>query len=658
MTTAAREIGTLVVVVLKANHLPNKRHIGKQDPYCAVTFDGQTRRTKAIKKGGQHPEWDEEIRFQLYEDDEELSQAEPTTSGTPPPLPPKSDQPSKIKGGMFMKVAAYADDAREPDLIGEGLVDLTEVITKGESDEWYTLTYKDRFAGKVYLEMTLYSNEPEPPKKKKTAILTNNGEYIGPGVFVEESSAGVTNRIVSSSMIQDHNRRQSDSYSIRPSSSLAQLDLYQTPYEQNQSVDSITRNFGEFGVSNSNRRETLPSSGSSYRSTSSMGLSTVSSQSSLYEPTESAFRPVTPNGPVPYPVDYDSVQPQPSSYRPPPPVRKARYSVPTSSSGFVPLSNSGSVLHNSTSSVFNVPPPNGNYPPPPSQTPMSAPYNPSSVMYDTGIHHVPSQTPLPPNGTSLGSYDAGGYPTALSQAPFPNSYTSHLPHLHSFDNGPTIPLTDSYTYPQQGTFSIPPPPPLSSQLAPASPSTPVEAYTGYTVPSPSRDQIGSSNGSRPLPPQPHGVPPPPPPFPLDQQQFGTYNNSYINPPGQVGGNGYASVPPPPPIPSPQSQSPLNGSPQSHFSSEGRISSVPSKNLPVPPPPHMPNRRVSLPQPPIHANSYPPLPQPPSDFRGIPPLQISHIQSFYPGPPPRPPTQPSYHHESTSQFQNAYHVYQG
>lgn len=75
----------------------------------------------------------------------------------------------------MMKVACYADDAREPDLIGEGLVDLTEVITKGESDgalnltsklwivtysflEWYTLTYKDRFAGKVYLEMTLYSN--------------------------------------------------------------------------------------------------------------------------------------------------------------------------------------------------------------------------------------------------------------------------------------------------------------------------------------------------------------------------------------------------------------------------------------------------------------------------------------------------------------------
>ncbi|KAJ3790544.1 C2 domain-containing protein, partial [Lentinula aff. detonsa] len=328
MATAPREIGTLVVVVLKANHLPNKRHIGKQDPYCAVTFGGQTRRTKAIKKGGQHPEWDEEIRFQLYEDDQEPSEVELVTGGTPPPLPPKNDKSLRIKGGMFMKLAAYADDAREPDLIGEGLVDLTEVITKGESDEWYTLTYKDRFAGKVYLEMTLYSNEPEPPKKKAASILTNNSEYIGPGVFVEESSAGATNRIVSASMTQDHNRRQSDSYSLRPSSSLAQLDLYQAPYEQNQSVDSLTRNFGEFGVSNGRRRETLPSSVNSYRSTSSTGLSTVSSRSSLYEPNGSTFRPVTPNG-QPYPGEYDPLPLQPSSYRPPPPVRKTRYSIPT-----------------------------------------------------------------------------------------------------------------------------------------------------------------------------------------------------------------------------------------------------------------------------------------------------------------------------------------
>lgn len=36
-----------------------------------------------------------------------------------------------------MKIACYADDPREPDLIGETEVDLTEVLTKGETDGWF-----------------------------------------------------------------------------------------------------------------------------------------------------------------------------------------------------------------------------------------------------------------------------------------------------------------------------------------------------------------------------------------------------------------------------------------------------------------------------------------------------------------------------------------
>ena len=55
--------------------------------------------------------------------------------GTPPPPPPKDDKKRKtIKGGKTMKLACYADDPREPDLIGEAEVDLTEVLTKGETD--------------------------------------------------------------------------------------------------------------------------------------------------------------------------------------------------------------------------------------------------------------------------------------------------------------------------------------------------------------------------------------------------------------------------------------------------------------------------------------------------------------------------------------------
>lgn len=101
-------------------------------------MNGEKRRTKAVKRGGQHPEWDEEVRFTLYEDVEDELQRTAHGGGTPPPPPPKGDKEKvhqkKIKGGKILKVSCYADDPREPDLIGETTVDLTEVLTKGETD--------------------------------------------------------------------------------------------------------------------------------------------------------------------------------------------------------------------------------------------------------------------------------------------------------------------------------------------------------------------------------------------------------------------------------------------------------------------------------------------------------------------------------------------
>lgn len=166
MSHTPRLVGTLIVVVLKAvsyppwpyspqlsegadsahanallqKNLPNKRHIGKQDPYCVLKLANETRRTKAIKRGGQHPEWDEEVRFELFEDiEDELART--AGGGSPPPPPPKDEanhrarsKERKIKGGKTMSVSCYADDLREPELIGEGTVDLTEALTKGETD--------------------------------------------------------------------------------------------------------------------------------------------------------------------------------------------------------------------------------------------------------------------------------------------------------------------------------------------------------------------------------------------------------------------------------------------------------------------------------------------------------------------------------------------
>lgn len=99
-----------------------------------VAINGEKQRTKVIKRGGQHPEWDEEIRFTLYEDDTEVISN--GLDGTPPPPPPK-DGKKNIKGGAVMKLSCFADDPREPSLIGQADVDLTEVLTKGETDGMY-----------------------------------------------------------------------------------------------------------------------------------------------------------------------------------------------------------------------------------------------------------------------------------------------------------------------------------------------------------------------------------------------------------------------------------------------------------------------------------------------------------------------------------------
>lgn len=100
-----------------------------------MTLDGEKKRTRAIKRGGQHPEWDEEVRFALFEETEITPPPTRDGKGTPPPPPPKdSKKKKKVKGGNVMKVACYADDPKDPELIGEATVELAEVLSKGETD--------------------------------------------------------------------------------------------------------------------------------------------------------------------------------------------------------------------------------------------------------------------------------------------------------------------------------------------------------------------------------------------------------------------------------------------------------------------------------------------------------------------------------------------
>lgn len=51
------EIGTLVAIIDRARNLPNRRSMGKQDPYCAARLGKQARKTNVDKRGGQTPKW-------------------------------------------------------------------------------------------------------------------------------------------------------------------------------------------------------------------------------------------------------------------------------------------------------------------------------------------------------------------------------------------------------------------------------------------------------------------------------------------------------------------------------------------------------------------------------------------------------------------------
>lgn len=57
MTVDGPEIGTLVVVMDRAKNLPNRKTMGKQDPYCAARLGKEAKKTETDKRGGQTPKW-------------------------------------------------------------------------------------------------------------------------------------------------------------------------------------------------------------------------------------------------------------------------------------------------------------------------------------------------------------------------------------------------------------------------------------------------------------------------------------------------------------------------------------------------------------------------------------------------------------------------
>ncbi|KAK9466333.1 C2 domain-containing protein [Lipomyces arxii] len=130
LLTAPSEIGTLILYVIKKN-LPNRRTLGKQDPYCLLRIGQNAQSSNIDKRGGQRPVWNHEVRFQLSESDDKV------------------------------KVTILDDNDTKPELIGDGYITLDPVLnssTKIEYDQWHEIQYRSKYAGEVLIQMTFYPN--------------------------------------------------------------------------------------------------------------------------------------------------------------------------------------------------------------------------------------------------------------------------------------------------------------------------------------------------------------------------------------------------------------------------------------------------------------------------------------------------------------------
>lgn len=114
--------------------------MGKQNPYCIARVGQEALRCPADIRGGQIPAWDHEVRFQVYD----------------------------VPDQKTLKLSVLDENDSKPELIGDAVIKLQPAFQAHPSqghDGWHELTYRGKYAGEVYIEMTFYPSKPSLPKK-------------------------------------------------------------------------------------------------------------------------------------------------------------------------------------------------------------------------------------------------------------------------------------------------------------------------------------------------------------------------------------------------------------------------------------------------------------------------------------------------------------
>ncbi|KAH1367243.1 hypothetical protein KXX63_001800 [Aspergillus fumigatus] len=187
MSVDGPAIGTLVAVIDRAKNLPNRKTMGKQNPYCAARLGKEAKKTETDLRGGQTPKWDQELRFTVHE------------------------SPDYFR----LKVSVFNDD-KKTDLIGETWIDLKDLIIPGgsQSDQWHPLQYRGKYAGEVRIEMTYYDTRPEDEavierrtQAAEKAHAKSNSSRPAPAAPVTSSSSSSSSSLSGPRQLEKVKRR-------------------------------------------------------------------------------------------------------------------------------------------------------------------------------------------------------------------------------------------------------------------------------------------------------------------------------------------------------------------------------------------------------------------------------------------------------------------
>ncbi|GAA6016813.1 hypothetical protein JCM11491_001815 [Sporobolomyces phaffii] len=614
-----RLLGTLVVIVLRAKNLPNRVRIGKQNPYATVTYGLHKKRTETIERGGQQPTWDAEFRFEILKEEFENEQLEAggaahvDRKGGVLPMSSKDaaagvnrlekPKPTVTVGdGRILKLACWADDNRDPRLIGEGELNIDDTIRKGKFDDWVKLERKDRYAGEVYLELTWYSNGPKPANlaRPERSESPSRSGYGGAGARLNDDDdednseerdhdgrKGAQSRNVSHRQSQTSLEPSSAPLDLAPDypdSDLAPLSANHYP---DSDLDPLTRSMSALSVARPLPQPPVSSHSGPYPA------AVAHSQTYSHFPTTSegydyprerrtSFQSAGPSAGYPYHPEQQLPQQHAHQY-PGYPEYAGQPSHP-SEFGTYPDPGQGHLARLEPHQDYQPQPRLGEFE-------QLAHEHYASQVYDQSS--VSSQRPLPQPGAPSTQHSYDPYGNGYGQPPLPASSNPYPPPLPPPPVPPIPPSTSVYwqkqqlqqqqQYQQSAPAPLPPsttyshlPPSVSHQQLPhsasyatihPSPSTPSFAPPpAFSAPPPSHLSQSYSNPPHSAPyapsfaPPPIFSPPPPPPslqgnyttpaappgpypspYPPQQQQHTLYNPSH-----DASAGGRPPLPPPPP----------------------------------------------------------------------------------------------------------------